>query len=106
VGNLERKIFFKPKSKPLIEKVAGELAGVWYEIGRGQGMTSKWKTPRAYAKANIEKFIPLALKHLLEMLSNPTTPDLMKQEIYDAIMERVNDPDLHVFSEVKKGKLK
>lgn len=96
MGRLERALKFKPQSN-LIEKTAGELAGVWYEIGRGQGMTSKWKTPKTYARANLEQFIPVAIKHLLEILGNPSTPDLMKQEIYDALIERANDPDLKIF---------
>ena len=98
MGNLERKLLFKPKHN-LIEKVAGQLAATWYEIGRGQGMTSKYKNARLYARANIEKFIPKALEHLIDMLGNPSTPEIMKKEIYDAIMERKNDPDVAILTE-------
>lgn len=86
-------ILSAPKSN-LIEHVAGQLAATWYEIGRGQGMKSKWPTARLYAKNNIEKFIPKAIEHLIEILNNPTFPDLAKQEIYEALMERHNDPTL------------
>ena len=79
---------------PLIFKVAGELACVWYEIGRGQGLTSKWKTPKQYANANIEKFVPKAIEHLLDILSNPSFPALAKAEIYDALIDPINDTDL------------
>lgn len=80
----------------LIETVAAQLAATWYEIGRGQGLTSKYKNARAYAKANLEKFIPKAVEILLEMLK-PTsncTPE-MREEIYEALMERHNDPELN-----------
>jgi hypothetical protein len=100
VGNLERKLRFTPKSKPLIEKVAAELAGTWYEVGRGQGMTSKYKSARAYARANIEKFVPKAVEILIDMLGKPDTPEIMKAEIYEALMERINDPDLHIFDKM------
>lgn len=79
----------------LIEKVAIELAATWYEIGRGQGLTSKHKTAKAYAAANLEKFIPKAVEHLLDMLgaNSNATPE-MKEEIYEALQERLNDPGL------------
>jgi hypothetical protein len=76
----------------LFEKVARELAATWYEIGRGQGLTSKYPNARLYAINNLEKFIPVAIEKCIEMLSNPSIPALMKEEIYDALMERVNDP--------------
>jgi hypothetical protein len=94
---LEKKLLFKPTSTAIIEKTAGEMAAVWYDIGRGQGMTSKYKSARAYARANLEKFIPVALKHLLSMLSRPDISEHMKKEIYDAYIERANDPDLKIF---------
>lgn len=90
----------------LIEKVAGELAAVFYEIGRGQGMTSIHKTPRAYARANLEKFIPNAVDHLLDMLGRKDINDLCKKEIYEAIMERNNDPTLKMaFPDIDVSKI-
>ena len=80
-------------SSVLIEVTAGNLAATWYEIGRSQGMTSKYKTTKAYVNANVEKFIPKALDLLLDMLGNPSTPADQKEIIYDAISERVNDPN-------------
>ena len=80
---------------PLIFKVAGSLAAEFYEIGRSQGLTSKWKTPRQYANANIEKFVPKALEYLIDMLGEHSNmPQLVKQEIYEAITDPINDPDL------------
>jgi hypothetical protein len=78
----------------LIEYVAGQLAGTWYEIGRSQGLTSKYKDAKSFARANIERFIPNAVQTLLQQLHNPDTPKDTKDMIYDAIMERHNDPDL------------
>lgn len=79
----------------LIEKTALELAATWYEIGRSQGLTSKHKNARKYAKANLEKFIPNAIEILLQMLvPNSNATEAMKAEIYEALMERHNDPEL------------
>lgn len=76
----------------IIEKVAAELAAVWYEAGRSAGMTSKHKTARLYAKKNFTTWIPKSVEILTSMLGRQDIPDLMKQEIYDAIIERANDP--------------
>ena len=76
----------------LIEHVALELAGVFYDIGRSQGLKSKHKTARAYAAANIEKFVPHAVKTLLEQLNNPSISAEAKDEITESLFERINDP--------------
>lgn len=80
---------------PLIYKVAGEFAAVMYDTGRAQGMVSKHKNARSYARAYIEKYIPIAVKHLIELLK-PTSncTDFMRMEIYEALMDPVNDPEL------------
>ena len=79
----------------IIETVAGQLAATFYEVGRGQGLTSKHKSARAYAKANFEKFIPKAVEYCIEMLK-PTSnvTEEARMEIYKALMERHNDPEL------------
>lgn len=87
------KYLLSPKYN-VIERTAAELAATWYEIGRGQGMTSKWKSPKTYARANFEKFIPKAVELLLSMLGRSDIAELMKQEIYEALLERHNDPEL------------
>lgn len=94
---IKMKKIIQPKHT-LIEKIAGELAAVWYETGRSQGLTSKHKNARAYAKANLEKFIPKAVECCLKMLepdSNATED--MKREIYEALMERHNDEELNQY---------
>lgn len=80
---------------PLIYKVAGEFAATFYEAGRSSGMPSKHKNARSYAREYIEKFIPLAVKTLLSMLK-PTSncSEHMRMEIYEALMDPVNDPEL------------
>lgn len=78
----------------LIEKTAAELAAVWYSVGRSQGLTSKWKDERAYARANFTKFIPKAVELLLSMLGRSDMHELQKSEIYESLMERHNDPRL------------
>jgi hypothetical protein len=98
---LEKKLLWKPNSTAIIEKTAGAMAATWYEVGRSQGMTSKFKSARAYARANLEKFIPVALQHLLSMLSRSDISEHVKQEIYEAYIERANDPDLKFFDKPK-----
>lgn len=99
MGRLEKKILkvqnqvVAPHSL-LIEKTALELAATYYEVGRSQGLTSKFKNARAFAKANVEKYIPMAVKFLMDMLGSPSVPQDQKDMIYDALMERSNDPDL------------
>ena len=90
---------------PLIEITAGELAATFYEAARSSGMKSKYPNARIYAKNNLETFVPKALELLLEMLGKEDTPEHMKNEIYDAIMERNEDKDLKVV-ELEKPKFK
>lgn len=85
----------------LIETVAGQLAATWYEIGRSQGLTSKWKTPKAFAQANLEKFIPKAIDHMLDILNNPHTDPDAKVMIYDALSDRMNDPNNVTSTDIK-----
>jgi hypothetical protein len=82
----------------LIEKVAGELAATWFEAGLntpGMDMLrKKYKNnPRLYARRNLEKFIPTAVNILIGMLgpNSNATPE-MKEEIYDELIDRINDP--------------
>ena len=84
----------KVPAHTVIERTALELAATWYEIGRGQGLTSKWKDPKSYARANFTKFIPKAVELLISMLGRSDIHDLMKSEIYESLLERHNDPEL------------
>ncbi len=85
--------FIKPESI-LIEQTALKLATEFYEIGRSQGLTSKYKTHQAYARRHLNEFIPLAVSYLMDIISNPQTPIEMRDMVYDALLERTNDVDL------------
>ena len=90
----------------IIEKTAGEMAGVFFDACRSSGMEKiklqgriinlkKYKNnPRAFARDCLEGFIPAAVHALTEILSRDTTPVDQKEIIYQALMERVNDPQL------------
>lgn len=100
----------KDPSDVIIEKTAGEFAGAFFEAARSSGMgiitlqgqridLRKYKNdPRAFARRHIEKFIPAAVHALTDILSRPETPAEQKEIIYQAIMERVNDPDLDMMA--------
>ena len=83
----------------IIEKTAGDMAATFWEVGRSSGMKSKYKTARLYAKANIEKFVPMAVGILLDMLNSPDYNEHIKQTIYEAVIERIHDPDTALMME-------
>ena len=72
-------------STVIVEKTAGEMAGVFYDAARSSGLKViqlqgqkinllKYKSPRDFARRHIEKFIPAAVHALTEILSRPETP--------------------------------
>lgn len=84
----------------LIENTAGQYAAIFWEACRSSGMPpGKHKTARAFARANLEKFIPIAVQNLIEIMGRENTPASQKEIIYQAIMERTNDEQL---SEISK----
>ena len=85
--------FIKPESL-LIEKTALELATAIYEVGRSQGLTSKYKDHKSYAKRHLNEFIPKAVELLMDILANPNTPTDHRDMIMDAFLERANDVEL------------
>lgn len=90
----------------LIEKTAGAQAAVFFEAARSSGLKKinlqgqtinlmKYKeNPRLFAKSHLEKFIPVAVHTLIEIMSRPETSPDKKEQIYLAILERTNDPQL------------
>lgn len=103
------KFHLKDPSDVIIEKTAGEFAGVWYDAARSsnmklvklQGKTInllRYKSPRDFARRHLEAFIPAAVHALTEIMSRETTPEPQRQIIYNALMERVNDPDLDMMA--------
>lgn len=93
MDTLQKNKLVTPQSL-LIEKTALELAATFWEVGKSQGLTSKHKDARSYAKANVEKFIPKAVDLLMDMIGSGAIPEDQKQLIYEAFMERTNDKDL------------
>ncbi len=89
------KRILKGPTHTVFETVAAEFAAIWWETGMSQGMTSKFKDARSFARANFEKFIPVAIKHCISLLGRQDIPALAKAEIYEALMERQNDPDIN-----------
>lgn len=85
--------------RDIIEKTALEMAGTFYDIGRSSGMTSKYKNARAYARANLEKFVPQAVNILLDMLNSSDYNEHIKKTIYEALLERIHDPDTAMLME-------
>ena len=81
----------------LIEKVAASLAAEWFEAAANTPQMNmerhKYKNdPRIFAKQNLEKFLPTAIDILIGMLGRPDIAMELKEEIYDCLLERKNDP--------------
>lgn len=95
--NISKKII-NPTSV-LIEQTAADFAAEYFEIGLSQGLTSKFKTHKAFVHQYLENFIPLAIDTLTGMLGNHSVPDNQKELIHAALLERVNDPDLVMLNE-------
>lgn len=98
-------------SNVIVEKTAGEMAGVFYDAARSSGMKKiklqgqiinlmRYKSPRDFARRHLEKFIPAAVHALIEIMSREHTPPEQKEMIYNALMERVNDPNLDMMGKM------
>ena len=91
----------------LIEQTAGKFAAEFFEAARNSGMKvimlqnekinlMRYKNdPRRFARVHLEKFIPAAVHALIEILSKPETPEPMKEVIYQALQERINDEQVN-----------
>ena len=100
----------KDPSDVIIEKTAGSMAATFFEAALSSGMgiitlqgqkidLRKFKNnPRAFARSHLEKFIPAAVHALTDILSRENTPVEQKELIYQALMERVNDPDIDMMA--------
>ncbi len=96
------KIVNPDPSTTIIEKTAGEFAGVFYDAARSSGLKTimlqgdkinlmKYKTPREFARRHLQKFIPAAVEALTTIMANDKTPEAQRQIIYQALQERIND---------------
>ena len=103
----------KDPSDVIVEKTAGEFAGTFYDAARSSGLKViqlqgqkinllKYKTPRAFARSHLEKFIPAAVEALIEIMSRENCPVEQKEMIYQALLERVNDQDIDMRGKMAK----
>lgn len=82
----------------LIEKVAGELAATYFEAAQNTPQMDTLRKkycndPRRYARMNLERWIPVAVEHLIECLKSPRLSVEAKEEIFNCLQDRVNDPE-------------
>lgn len=103
------KLKIRDPSDVIVEKTAGAFAAEFYEAARSSGMTViklqdqainllRFKSPRDFARRHLEKFIPAAVHALIDIMSRDNTPPDQKEIIYNALMERVNDPDIDMMA--------
>lgn len=79
----------------LIEHTAANFAAIWFEAALSSGLKpKKYKTHKAWAAHNYQKFIIPAVEHLTSLLGCDDINEHMKNEIYESLMERINDPDV------------
>ncbi len=93
---------------PLIFQTAADFAAVWVDaafssgLKRGKYVGRGDKPVKMFVADHIEKFIPLAISILIEMLK-PTSncSKEMRDRIYTALMNPVNDPDMMIIGKTK-----
>lgn len=86
---------------PLIWNTAADFAAVWFDaalssgLPRGKYVGRGDKPIKMFVKDHIEKFVPITIRILLDMLKkNSNCTEHMKAEIYQALIDPINDPDL------------
>lgn len=86
---------------PLIFKTAATLAATWFEaalssgLPRGKYVGMGDKPLKMFVEDHLEKFLPLTISYLLEMLKpHSNCNEHMRAEIYEALMDPINDPEL------------
>lgn len=98
---------------PLIFQTAADLAATFAEVAlsdnrftRGKYVGRGDKPIKMFVADHLEKFIPLAISYLLEMLK-PTSnikSEVLKQEIFAALTDPINDPELMLMGKKKDVK--
>jgi hypothetical protein len=83
----------------IIEQTALEFAAVFYDAARSSGGKST-KGQKQWARDNFTKFIPHAVQHLTAMIGQPNVADHLKQQIHEALLERINDPEMQMLDEM------
>jgi hypothetical protein len=71
-----------------IKHVAMEMAGTYYEIAasRDNRFYRAYPNQKRFIRTNWKNFVLTARQVLTELLSRPNYPDVMKNEIYDALL--------------------
>lgn len=95
---------------PLIFKTAASFAITWFEAARSSGLPAgKYvgrgdKGAKLFVQDHLEKFLPLAISTLIEMLK-PTSncTDHMREEIHAALTDPLNDPELMLIGQKPKA---
>lgn len=93
---------------PLIFQTAADFAANWFEIARSSGMppgkyVGRGDVPvRMFVADHLEKFIPLAISILIDMLK-PTSNcnNAMRDNIHQALTDPLNDPELLTLGKTK-----
>jgi hypothetical protein len=94
LADKHKKYLLSQAKYTLFERVAGELAGTFYESCRSEGMPSEFKSAKAFARAKFLTFLPKAIELCLDMLHRPDIHQEMKDTILQAYLERANEPYL------------
>ena len=83
-------------SSVLIEQTALQFACEWYEAALSSGLlpSKQQKNQKAWARANFQKFIPMVIENFITILGDPNQPSEAKKAIWEAIQERVDDPEM------------
>lgn len=92
----------------LIERIAAEFAATFFEAAQAtpevDTLRKKYKNnPKLYARKNWEKFVPAAVNVLIGMLQREDVSLEKKEEIYNAIIDRANDPENVISDDIIKN---
>ncbi len=88
----------KPSSV-LFEQIALQFAAIYFEAAMSTGFKNvdkhgrkKYKDARHFARLNVEKFVLKAVEYCMDMLNRPDIAKEMKDTIFEALQDRINDP--------------
>jgi hypothetical protein len=78
----------------LVKKTAEEMAGAYYELAasRDNRFYKEWPSVRVFIRKNWKNFVVTARQVLASMLAKPSTPQIARDQIYDALQLDGNLP--------------
>lgn len=99
---------------PLIFQTAADLAAAWAEVAfsdnrftRGKYVGRGDKPIKMFVADHLEKFLPLAISYLIEMLKPTSNMSYaLKEVIHAALTDPLNDPELMLIGKKKGSELK